>query len=114
NDIETPQLPDVAISDSTTKTFSDKLIMFLMSQLMASGLGSYATTRAASQRSDLMVNYQRLSLEESKLGKRGAHKMIEQNCPEQTTGKKDRQILANNKEKGCFIFMVFLFLYLFQ
>src|SRR5699024_7345551 len=30
--IKTPNLPDIAISDSTTKTYSDKLIMFLISQ----------------------------------------------------------------------------------
>jgi len=100
NDIETPQLPDVAISDSTTKTFSDKLIMFLMSQLMASGLGNYATAGAASQRSDLMVNYQRLSLEVSKLAKSGANIMIDHNWLEQPPGTKDRQKLAKNKEKG--------------
>lgn len=100
NDIETPQLPDVAISDSTTKTFSDKLMMFLMSQLMASGLGNYATSGAASQRSDLMVNYQRLSLEVSKLAKSGADIMIDHNWLEQPPGTKDRQKLAKNKEKG--------------
>src|SRR5699024_12795419 len=95
-----PQLPDVAISDSTTKTFSDKLIMFLTSQLMASGLGNYATAGAASQRSDLMVNYQRLSLEVSKLAKSGADIMIDHNWLEPPPGTKDRQKLAKNKEKG--------------
>src|SRR5699024_7685460 len=99
-DFKTPWLPDVAISDSTTKTFSDKLIMFLMSQLMASGLGNYATAGAASQRSDLMVNYQRLSLEVSKIAKSGADIMIDHNWLEQPPGTKDRQKLAKNKEKG--------------
>ena len=28
DDIETPHLPDVAVSDSTMQTFSDKLMMF--------------------------------------------------------------------------------------
>src|SRR5699024_1340860 len=36
NDIEIPHLPDVAISYYTTKTFSYKLIMFLMSQVLPS------------------------------------------------------------------------------
>src|SRR5699024_10958647 len=99
-DIQTAQLTDVAISYATSKTFTDKLIMFLMSQLMASGLGNYATAGAASQRSDLMVNYQRLSLEVSKLAKSGADIMIDHNWLEQPPGTKDRQKLAKNKEKG--------------
>src|SRR5699024_6249711 len=100
NDIETPQLTDVAIRDSTTKTFSDKLIMFQMSQLMASGLGNYATAVAASQRSELMFNYQRLSLEVSMLAKSGADIMFDHNWLEHPPGTKDRQKLAKNKEKG--------------
>lgn len=100
NDIETPQLPDIAVSDSTTQTFSDKLMMFLMSQLMASGLGNYATAGAASQRSDLAVNYQRLALEVTKLAKSGTDIMIEHNWLEQPPGTKNREKLAKNKEKG--------------
>lgn len=100
DDIETPQLPDIAISDSTTQTFSDKLMMLLMSQLMASGLGNYATAGAASQRSDLAVNYQRLALEVTKLAKSGADIMIEHNWLEQPPGTKNREKLVKNKEKG--------------
>jgi len=37
NDIETPHLPDTAVSNSTTQTFSDKLMMFHMSLLMVRG-----------------------------------------------------------------------------
>ena len=59
--IDAPQLPDAAISDSVTKTFSDKLMMFHISLLTASGIGNYAMAGAASQRSDLMLNYERLS-----------------------------------------------------
>src|SRR5699024_9528769 len=102
-----------AISDSTTKTFSDKLIMFLMSQLMASGLGNYATAGAASQRSDLIVNYQRLSLQVSKLAKSVADIMIEHDWREHPRGTLEGHIVAKHRDYGCFIFMVFLFLYLF-
>ncbi|WP_163583098.1 DUF3231 family protein [Gracilibacillus saliphilus] len=99
NDIDVPEVPDLAISDSTTKTFSDKLIMFHMSLLMSAGIGNYATAAAASQRSDLMVDYERLSLEVSKLAKSGADIMIENNWLEQPPGTKDREKLARNKEK---------------
>ncbi|MEN1968531.1 DUF3231 family protein [Lentibacillus sp. N15] len=100
DDIEAPHLPDVAVSDSTTQTFSDKLMMFHMSLLMASGMGNYATAAAASQRTDLMINYERLSLEVSRLAKSGADIMIQHNWLEQPPGTKNREKLARNKQKG--------------
>lgn len=100
NDIEASQLPDIAVSDSTTQTFSDKLTMFHMSIMMSAGIGNYATAGAASQRSDLMINYQRLSLEVTKLAKSGADIMIKHQWLEQPPGTKDRKKLAQNKEKS--------------
>ncbi|WP_018934131.1 DUF3231 family protein [Gracilibacillus lacisalsi] len=99
NDMDAPEVPDLSISDSTTKTFSDKLIMFHMSLLMSAGIGNYATAAAASQRSDLMVDYERLSLEVSKLAKSGADIMIENNWLEQPPGTIDREKLVRNKEE---------------
>ena len=100
DDIEAPQVPDVAVSDSTTQTFSDKLIMFHMSLISAAGIGNYATAAAASQRLDLAVNYERLSLEITRLAKSGADLMIKHNWLEQPPGIKDRKKLAKNKEKS--------------
>ena len=100
NDIESPHLPDVGISNSTTQTFSDKLMMFHMSLLMSSGIGNYATAGAASQRSDLMLNYERLSFEVARLSKSGADIMIKNNYLEQPPGTKNRKQLAKNKEKA--------------
>jgi len=99
DDIDAPQVPDVAISDSTTKTFSDKLLMYHMSLISSSGIGNYATAAAASQRSDLMINYERLSLEVSRLAKSGADIMIKHEWLEQPPGLKDRKKLAKNKQK---------------
>ncbi|MBS4219770.1 DUF3231 family protein [Bacillus sp. FJAT-49711] len=98
NDIETPQLPDVAISNSTTQTFSDKLMMFQMSLLSAAGIGNYATAAAASQRSDLVLNYERLSLEIAQFAKDGATTMIKHSWLEQPPGTKDRKKLAREKK----------------
>ncbi|WP_040983951.1 DUF3231 family protein [Oceanobacillus jeddahense] len=95
-----PQLPDVAVSDSTTQTFSDKLMMFHMSLLMSAGVGNYATAGSTSQRSDLGVNYGRLSMEVAKLAKSGADIMIDNNWLEQPPGTKDRELLAKNKGKS--------------
>ncbi|GAA0331567.1 hypothetical protein GCM10008967_22710 [Bacillus carboniphilus] len=97
NNIEAPQLPDLSVSSSTTQTFSDKLLMFHMSFLSAAGMGNYATAAAASQRSDLGVNYERLSLEIGQYAKSGADIMIKHNWLEQPPGTIDREELAKNK-----------------
>ncbi len=99
DEIETPKVPDFGVSDSTTQTFSDKLMMFHMSLIVSAGVGNYATAAAASQRSDLMVDYERLSLEVSRLAKSGADIMIKNNWFEQPPGTKDREKLARNKEE---------------
>ncbi|WP_068677334.1 DUF3231 family protein [Oceanobacillus sp. Castelsardo] len=98
DDIEAPQVPDVGISNSTTQTFSDKLTMFQMSLIMSAGIGNYATAAAASKRSDLAINYERLSLEVSRLAKSGADIMITNNWLEQPPGTKNRNKLARDKE----------------
>lgn len=98
DDILTPQLPDVSVSNSTTRTFSDKLMMYHMSLLSASGSGNYATAAAASQRSDLVLDYERLSLEIAQFAKDGADIMIKNKFLEQPPGTKDRDKLAKKKE----------------
>ncbi|QQK74885.1 DUF3231 family protein [Salicibibacter cibarius] len=100
DEIEASHLPDVGVSDSTTPTFSDKLMMFLMSLLISSGVGNYATAAAASQRSDLVTDYERLSLENAKFAKSGADIMIKHQWLEQPPGTKDRDKLAKNKQEG--------------
>lgn len=99
-DVEVGQIPDTGVSHSTTQTFSDKLIMFHISLIMAAGIGNYAVAASASQRSDLMVNYERLSLEVAKLAKSGADIMIENNWFEQPPGIKNRKKLAKDKNKN--------------
>ncbi|MFC7394054.1 DUF3231 family protein [Scopulibacillus cellulosilyticus] len=99
NDIATPRLPDVSVSHSTTRTFSDKLMMFHMSLVSAAGMGNYATAGAASQRSDLVLNYERLSLEIGQFAKDGADIMIKNQWLEQPPGTKDRTKLAKKKEE---------------
>ncbi|WP_391795998.1 DUF3231 family protein, partial [Streptomyces sp. NPDC014727] len=99
-DIEAPMSPDHGISDSTTQTFSDKLIMFHMALLSASGTGNYATAAAASQRNDLATSYERLSLEIATFAKSGADIMIKNNWLEQPPGTKDKTKLVKNKHDG--------------
>ncbi|WP_200411900.1 DUF3231 family protein [Virgibacillus salexigens] len=99
-DVQAPHVPDVGVSNSTTQTFSDKLVMFHMNLIIASGIGNYSTAASTSQRSDLMVNYERLSVEVMRLAKSGADIMIKHHWLEQPPGTKDREKLTKNKEKG--------------
>jgi len=96
-DIEVPQLPDVGVSSSTTQTFSDKMMMYHITVIIAAGIGNYATAGAASQRSDLAVNYERLSLEVSRLAKSGGDIMIKHHWLEQPPGTKNLDKLLKKK-----------------
>ncbi|SHG60189.1 DUF3231 family protein [Ornithinibacillus halophilus] len=97
NDMETPRIPDVAISESTTETFSNKLMMFLVNMLTSTGFGNYAASAATSLRMDIALNYERLSLEIAKIMKSGADIMIKNGWMEQPPTTPDRNQLANKK-----------------
>jgi hypothetical protein len=98
SEILAPGAPNVSISDSTSQTFSDKLMMFHMSLLSAAGIGNYATAAGASQRNDLAIKYERLSIEIALFAKSGADIMIKNNWLEQPPGLKDREKLARHKD----------------
>lgn len=98
NDIQPPISSDASITDSTTPPFSDKLTMFHMSFMSAAGMGNYATAAAASQRSDLILNYQLLSLEIGQYAKDGADIVISNAWLEQPPGTKDKEQLSKKKE----------------
>lgn len=100
NDLQPPIASDVYITDSTTPPFSDKLIMFHMALLSSAGIGNYATSAAASQRSDLLLNYERLSLEIAQYAKDGADIMIQNAWLEQPPGTMDKEQLAKDKNKN--------------
>jgi hypothetical protein len=98
NDTQPPVSADVAISNSTAQVFSDQLIIFHMGILTASGTGNYATAAAASQRSDLILNYERLSLEVAQYAKDLAYFMIQNEWLEQPPGTLDKEKLAQKKK----------------
>ncbi|MGG0717640.1 DUF3231 family protein [Robertmurraya massiliosenegalensis] len=100
NDLQPPLSSEVAITDSTIPPFSDKLTVFFMTSLSAIGLGNYATSAAASQRSDLAMNYERLSLEVVQYAKAGADIMIQNEWMEQPPGTLDKEQLARNKNQN--------------
>ncbi len=98
NDIQPPVSSDIAITDSTTPPFSDKLTLFHMGFMSAAGTGNYATAAAASQRSDLILNYERLSFEIAQYAKDGADLMISNEWLEQPPGTLDKDKLTKKKE----------------
>ncbi|MDU1848258.1 MAG: DUF3231 family protein [Niallia nealsonii] len=81
--IQNPNSSDIGVTNSTVRTFSDKLMMFHIGLLSAAGVGNYAMAGGASQRSDLLLNYERLSMEIGQYAKDGADLMIENKWLEQ-------------------------------
>ncbi len=96
DDVQAPISADHAVTDSTTNIFSEKLMMNQMSFLSSAGLGNYATAASASQRSDLVVNYERMSLEIAQYAKDGANMMIHNKWLEEPPGPPSRDQLGNN------------------
>lgn len=74
--------------------------MFHMTLLTSARIGNYATAAAVSQRSDLVMNYERLSLEIGQFAKDGADIMIQNAWLEQPPGTLDKTKLAKNKNKN--------------
>jgi hypothetical protein len=100
NNTQSPVSPDVSVTNSTGQVFSDKLIIFHQGLLTASGTGNYATAAAASQRSDLILNYERLSLEIAQYAKDIAYLMIQNEWLEQPPGTLDKVKLAKQKKQN--------------
>lgn len=74
--IDAPMGSNSYITNSHERVFSDKLMMHFMSVLSAAGQGNYSTASTASMRSDITLNYQRLSAEIAMYAKEGADIMI--------------------------------------
>lgn len=76
DDLPVPMLFDTEVTDSTTYTFSDKLMMFYTTTLIDLSLGYYGASIGGSPRRDLGVQYGRLSLKILKYAEDGANIMI--------------------------------------
>ncbi|MEK5108835.1 DUF3231 family protein [Cytobacillus sp. FSL K6-0129] len=76
SDLQVPMTWDAATLESTVPVFSDKLMMFHFNMLVAGGIGNYGVAASVSQRSDLVLNYNRLSAEIVKYANDGANIMI--------------------------------------
>ncbi|WP_161568342.1 DUF3231 family protein [Anaerobacillus alkaliphilus] len=94
DDLPSPMPWDLEVTDSTVSPFSDKLIMFHSSLIIASSISNYATASAASLRTDIATSYVRLSAEVAQFAKDGVDIMIKNAWLEQPPQIPDHKGLA--------------------
>ncbi|MCM3586929.1 DUF3231 family protein [Mesobacillus maritimus] len=87
------------VTDSTAKTFSDKLMLFFTSGMISLSVGYYGTAVAQSPRVDIGIMYNRLSAEVQLYSEDGANLMIKNGWLEQPPMAPDRDELARKKKK---------------
>ncbi|MED3572208.1 DUF3231 family protein [Cytobacillus praedii] len=93
-DLPAPMSWDSAVTDSTTSVFSDKLIMFHISAMIAAGVGNFGMAMAASPRKDLGLKYASLIPEISLYAEDGAKIMIKHGWMEEPPQADDRKDLS--------------------
>jgi len=82
------------VTNSTEAPFSDKLMMTLVTTLIASGIGQYGISVSTSPRRDLGVHYARLIAELTKYSNDGAEILINNGWMEQPPMAANRKDLA--------------------
>ena len=90
---------DSEITNSTTYTFSDKLMMFYTAGLNSLSVGYYGTAVSQSPRGDISAMYNRLSLEIHMYDEDGANIMIKKGWLEQPPMASDRDELIRKKNQ---------------
>ncbi|CAM4080484.1 DUF3231 family protein [Lederbergia lenta] len=96
NDIPAPMSWDSAVTDSTSNVFSDKLVMFHVSAMIAAGIGNYGMAMAASPRRDIGLKYASLIPEISLYAEDGANIMIKHGWMEEPPQADDHEKLAKS------------------
>ena len=97
NDIPAAMTWDATATDSTDRTFSDKLIMFHVAAMAAAGVGNYGAAIAASPRKDIAIKYSRLFIEIALYAEDGANIMIDHGWLEKPPQIPDRNQLARGE-----------------
>jgi hypothetical protein len=87
------------VTDSTVSPFSDKLMMYHISSLTASGIGQYGISMSTSPRHDLGVIYSRLMGEIIHFSEDGANIMINHGWMEQPPEARNRKELAKDPNR---------------
>lgn len=97
-DIPTPMTWDTEVLDSTEAPFSDKLMMFHVSLLSATGIGNYGAAISTSTRRDLATHYLRLLGEIGQFAEDGANLMIKHGWMEEPPQSTDREGLTKKSK----------------
>lgn len=97
DDLPLPMTWATEVKDTTSYVFSDKLMMFYTTSLIALSVGYYGTSMALSPRRDLGVEYSRLSGEILNYANDGAEIMIKNGWMEEPPRTLDRDELAKKK-----------------
>ncbi|WP_257347055.1 DUF3231 family protein [Pseudalkalibacillus decolorationis] len=95
DDLPVPMSWDMEVTDSTVTPFSDKLMMFHTTALIAISMGYYGTSMATTMRRDIQAQYGRLTSEIGKYAEDGANIMIDNGWMEYPPKAADRDKLAN-------------------
>ncbi len=95
-DLPAPMSWDSAVSDTTATVFSDKLIMFHVSAMIAAGIGNFGMAMAASPRRDLGMKYASLIPEIALYAEDGAKLMIKHGWMEEPPQADDREQLIQS------------------
>jgi hypothetical protein len=95
-DLPAPMSWDTALTDSTQTIFSDKLMMFHVSAMIAAGIGNYGTSMSGSPRRDLAVRYSSLIPEVAFYAEDGANIMIKHGWMEEPPQADDREKLIKD------------------
>nr|WP_269671168.1 DUF3231 family protein [Metabacillus litoralis] len=90
---------DAEVTTSTSHTFSDRLMMYFTSGLIAMSVGYYGTGASQSPRGDIPSMYNRLSLEIQLYAEDGANIMIINGWLEQPPMAADRDELIRGESK---------------
>ncbi|MBM7652863.1 DUF3231 family protein [Neobacillus cucumis] len=96
NDLPAPMSWDSNVFDTTAPIFSDKLLMFHTSAMIAAGIGNYGLAMAASPRRDLALKYASLLPEIALYAEDGANIMIQYGWLEEPPQADDKDDLIKN------------------
>ncbi|MBT2654496.1 DUF3231 family protein [Bacillus sp. ISL-18] len=94
-DISTPMSLDAHVTDSTIAPFSDKLMMFQTTYMIAAGIGNYGMAAGTCQRIDVSATFARLATEIALYAEDGANILIKHGWLEEPPKSVDREKLAN-------------------
>ena len=94
DDLPVPMTSDTYVTESNVSTFSDKLMMYIVTGLISLGISYYGDSMSTALRRDLMVRYDRFIHETLKYSEDGANIFIENGWMEEPPRAVDRNELA--------------------